>query len=32
MLLSHLDNEAQKKIIGLENKYEKVMEKLDKYY
>ena len=32
MLMSHLDNEAQKKIIGLENEYKKAMDKLDKYY
>ena len=32
MLLSHLDREAKKRIVGLENDYEKVMEKLDKYY
>ena len=32
MLLSHIDNEAQKKIIGLENKYVQAMEMLHKYY
>ena len=32
MLMSHLDNEAQKKNIGLENKYKEAMNKLDKYY
>ena len=32
MLMLHIDNEALKKLIGLENKYKKVMEKLDKYY
>ena len=31
MLLSHLDGEAKKQIVGLENDYEKAMEKLDKY-
>ena len=32
VLLSHIDNEAQKKINGLENEYVKAMERLDKYY
>lgn len=32
MLLSNIDNEDQKKIIGIDNKYVKAMDKLDKYY
>ena len=32
MLMSHLDNEAQKHIISLENEYKQAMEELDKYY
>ena len=32
MLISYLDNETQKMIIGQETEYEKAMEKLDKYY
>ena len=32
MLLSYIDSEVQKKLIGLENKYEKAMDKLDQYY
>ena len=32
MLLSHVDAEAQKKLIGLETEYEKAMEKLNKYH
>ena len=32
MLLSYIDREVQKKLIGLENKYKKAIDKLDKYY
>ena len=32
MLISHIDNEAQKKIIGLENNYTKAMEKPNRCY
>ena len=32
LLLSHLDKEAQRRIVGDENNYVKAMEKLDKYY
>ena len=32
MLLSHLDGEAKKRIVRLENDYKKAMEKLDKYF
>ena len=32
MLLTHLDNEAQKKIIGVETEYTAAMEKIDKYF
>ena len=32
MLFSHLHDKAQKKIISLENKYKKVMEKMERYY
>ena len=32
ILMSHIDSKAQKKIIGLETKFNKAMEKLDKYY
>ena len=32
MLMSHLDNEAQKHIIGLENEYKQSMEEINKYY
>ena len=32
MFLSHMDNKAQKKIIGHENEYVKAMERLDRYY
>ena len=32
MLMSHIDAEVQKKLVGLETEYEKAMEKLDRYY
>ena len=32
MLMSHVDAEVQKKLVGLETEYEKAMEKLDRYY
>ena len=32
MLMSHVDAEVQKKLVGLDTEYEKAMEKLDKYY
>ena len=32
MLLSHLDNKAQERIVGLENEYDRAMAALDRYY
>ena len=32
LLLSHLDKEAQRRIVGDENNYVKAMEKLDRYF